>query len=46
MAKKSVEEIDRVAIRFTGDSGDGMQLVGSKFTEATALPVSCPTDSH
>jgi len=34
--KKTVEEIDRVAIRFTGDSGDGMQLTGSKFTEATA----------
>ena len=37
MAKKTVEEVDRVAIRFTGDSGDGMQLTGSKFTEATAL---------
>jgi len=34
--KKRVEEVDRVAIRFTGDSGDGMQLTGSKFTEATA----------
>lgn len=37
MAAKPVEELDRVAIRFTGDSGDGMQLTGSKFTEATAL---------
>jgi len=36
VAKKRVEELDRVAIRFTGDSGDGMQLTGSKFTEATA----------
>ena len=36
VANKTVEEIDRVAIRFTGDSGDGVQLVGSKFTEATA----------
>ncbi len=35
--KKPVEEIDRVAIRFAGDSGDGMQLTGTKFTEATAL---------
>ena len=35
--RKTVEEVDRVAIRFTGDSGDGMQLTGSKFTEATAL---------
>jgi 2-oxoglutarate ferredoxin oxidoreductase subunit alpha len=37
MRGKPVERIDRVAIRFTGDSGDGMQLTGSKFTEATAL---------
>jgi len=37
VAKKTVEEVERVAIRFTGDSGDGMQLTGSKFTEATAL---------
>jgi 2-oxoglutarate/2-oxoacid ferredoxin oxidoreductase subunit alpha len=34
---KPVERIDRVAIRFAGDSGDGMQLTGTKFTEATAL---------
>lgn len=34
---KPVETIDRVAIRFVGDSGDGMQLTGTKFTEATAL---------
>jgi 2-oxoglutarate ferredoxin oxidoreductase subunit alpha len=34
---KRVEEIDRVAIRFAGDSGDGMQLTGTKFTESTAL---------
>ena len=36
-AAKPVEELDRVAIRFAGDSGDGMQLTGTKFTEATAL---------
>ncbi len=36
-AKKPVEELDRVAIRFVGDSGDGMQLTGTKFTESTAL---------
>jgi 2-oxoglutarate ferredoxin oxidoreductase subunit alpha len=35
--KKPVEELDRVAIRFAGDSGDGMQLTGTKFTESTAL---------
>jgi 2-oxoglutarate ferredoxin oxidoreductase subunit alpha len=34
---KPVEEVDRVAIRFAGDSGDGMQLTGTKFTESTAL---------
>jgi 2-oxoglutarate ferredoxin oxidoreductase subunit alpha len=34
---KRVLELDRVAIRFAGDSGDGMQLTGTKFTEATAL---------
>ncbi len=37
MSTKKVEEIDHVAIRFAGDSGDGMQLTGSKFTETTAL---------
>ncbi|MEN8158924.1 MAG: 2-oxoacid:acceptor oxidoreductase subunit alpha [Myxococcota bacterium] len=36
-AKKPVEELDRVAIRFVGDSGDGIQLTGTKFTESTAL---------
>jgi 2-oxoglutarate ferredoxin oxidoreductase subunit alpha len=34
---KPVEELDRIAIRFAGDSGDGMQLTGTKFTESTAL---------
>ncbi len=37
MQKKRCEELDRVAIRFAGDSGDGMQLTGTKFTESTAL---------
>jgi len=37
MAHKRVQEIQRVAIRFSGDSGDGMQLTGTKFTESTAL---------
>src|SRR4030095_5660367 len=32
-----VQEIQSVAIRFSGDSGDGMQLTGTKFTESTAL---------
>ncbi len=34
---KVVEELDRVIIRFAGDSGDGMQLAGSRFTDATAV---------
>src|ERR671917_2094119 len=29
-------EIDRVVIRFAGDSGDGMQLTGDRFTSVTA----------
>jgi 2-oxoglutarate ferredoxin oxidoreductase subunit alpha len=37
MPDKSVEHIEGVAIRFTGDSGDGMQLTGTKFTESTAI---------
>jgi 2-oxoglutarate ferredoxin oxidoreductase subunit alpha len=36
-AKKPIEELERVAIRFAGDSGDGIQLTGTKFTESTAL---------
>ncbi|MGH2888408.1 MAG: 2-oxoacid:acceptor oxidoreductase subunit alpha [Solirubrobacteraceae bacterium] len=34
---KEVEERDRVIIRFAGDSGDGMQLTGSRFADATAI---------
>ena len=30
------ETVDRVVIRFAGDSGDGMQLVGDRFTELSA----------
>src|SRR6187401_3453779 len=30
------KNLDRVVIRFTGDSGDGMQLTGSEFTKAAA----------
>ena len=32
-----VQELDRVTIRFAGDSGDGMQLTGSQFSQATAV---------
>ena len=34
---KRVEERQRVVIRFAGDSGDGMQLTGDRFTNATAV---------
>src|SRR6266849_1943105 len=34
---KNVEEVDSVTIRFAGDSGDGMQLTGMQFTDASAL---------
>src|SRR2546426_1056666 len=34
---KDVEEKDRIVIRFAGDSGDGMQLNGDRFTNATAV---------
>src|SRR5215470_16045121 len=33
---RGVETLDRVVIRFAGDSGDGMQLVGDRFTELSA----------
>jgi 2-oxoglutarate/2-oxoacid ferredoxin oxidoreductase subunit alpha len=32
-----VQELDRVTIRFAGDSGDGMQLTGTQFTRASAV---------
>jgi hypothetical protein len=34
---ENVTQLDRVTIRFAGDSGDGMQLTGSQFTATTAL---------
>jgi 2-oxoglutarate/2-oxoacid ferredoxin oxidoreductase subunit alpha len=33
---KQVQQLDRVIIRFAGDSGDGMQLTGDRFTQETA----------
>jgi len=33
---KQVVEVDRVVIRFAGDSGDGMQLTGDRFTSEAA----------
>ncbi len=39
MAKqaKPVERVDSVIVRFAGDSGDGMQLTGGRFTSETAI---------
>jgi 2-oxoglutarate ferredoxin oxidoreductase subunit alpha len=33
---KQVRQLDRVIIRFAGDSGDGMQLTGDRFTQESA----------
>src|SRR5687768_13964647 len=33
----TIEKLDEVVIRFAGDSGDGMQLTGSQFTNTSAL---------
>jgi len=35
--QKQVLELDEVVIRFSGDSGDGMQLTGTLFSDASAL---------
>jgi 2-oxoglutarate ferredoxin oxidoreductase subunit alpha len=36
MTAKAVQQLDRVVIRLAGDSGDGMQLTGDRFTSETA----------
>ncbi len=36
-AERPSQELDRVVIRFAGDSGDGMQLTGDRFTTTSAL---------
>ncbi len=36
-AEEPRKELSSVVIRFAGDSGDGIQLTGSRFTETTAL---------
>ncbi|MFT7220619.1 MAG: 2-oxoglutarate ferredoxin oxidoreductase subunit alpha [Candidatus Azotimanducaceae bacterium] len=35
--QEGADQFSAVVVRFAGDSGDGMQLTGSNFTEATAL---------
>jgi 2-oxoglutarate ferredoxin oxidoreductase subunit alpha len=37
MTTKTVQQRDTVTIRFAGDSGDGMQLTGNRFTSVSAL---------
>lgn len=38
MAKeKEIQQLSEVTVRFAGDSGDGMQLTGSQFSETTAF---------
>jgi len=37
MVQKTVEQLHRVVIRFAGDSGDGMQLTGDRFTNVSAI---------
>jgi 2-oxoglutarate ferredoxin oxidoreductase subunit alpha len=34
---RAVKQLDRVIIRFAGDSGDGMQLTGDRFTQESAV---------
>ena len=34
---RHIEELETVTIRFAGDSGDGMQLTGTQFTNTTAI---------
>jgi 2-oxoglutarate ferredoxin oxidoreductase subunit alpha len=36
-ADPSIQDLDRVTIRFAGDSGDGMQLTGTQFTRTAAV---------
>src|SRR5438445_6589430 len=37
IAPHPVRDLDQVVIRFAGDSGDGMQLTGDRFTTSSAL---------
>src|SRR6476659_1126091 len=37
MSSKPVQRLERVVIRFAGDSGDGMQLTGDRFTSEAAI---------
>src|SRR3954466_5671940 len=37
LMSKQVQQLDQVVIRIAGDSGDGMQLTGDRFTQETAI---------
>ncbi len=37
MGTTAIKEVDKVVIKFAGDSGDGMQLTGTQFTGTSAL---------
>ena len=49
MAEKlEVKELDQVVVRFSGDSGDGMQLAGNIFSTVMAFlrsPTTQPTSA-
>jgi 2-oxoglutarate ferredoxin oxidoreductase subunit alpha len=34
---RKVQEVESITIRFAGDSGDGMQLAGTQFTNVSAI---------
>jgi 2-oxoglutarate ferredoxin oxidoreductase subunit alpha len=36
-SRKIAQDLESVTIRFAGDSGDGMQLAGTRFTDASAI---------
>ncbi len=35
--KQSLESVESATVRFAGDSGDGMQLAGMRFTDTSAI---------
>ena len=39
--KQNVTSVDNIAVRFTGDSGDGMQLAGNIFSTISATEHVC-----
>ena len=37
MEETNTNELEKVVIKFVGDSGDGMQLTGAQFSETSAI---------